>query len=41
VWNVWGYDGVVLRLKRGKLQVGTDDAEGLAEFLRSQIFSTT
>ena len=37
VWNICGYDCVVLRLKRGKLKIGTDDAEGLAGFLRTRI----
>ncbi len=37
VWNIWGYDCVVLRLKRGTLKVGTDDAEGLADFLKTRI----
>ncbi len=41
VWNIRGCHCVVLRLKRGKLKIGTDDAEGLADFLRSQISSTT
>jgi hypothetical protein len=41
VWNVWGYDCVVIRLKRGKLKIGTDDAEGLARFLRGRISSKT
>ena len=41
VWNIWGYDCVLLRLKRGKLKIGTDDAEGLAEFVSSRIRSTT
>ncbi len=40
VWNIWGYDCVVLRLKRGKLKIGTDDAEGLAGFVKSHISST-
>ena len=40
VWNIWGYDCVVLRLKSGKLKIGTDDAEGLAGFLRSRMPST-
>jgi hypothetical protein len=39
VWNVWGYDCVVLRLKRGKLKIGTDDAEKLAGFVKSRISS--
>jgi hypothetical protein len=41
VWNIWGYDCVLLRLKRGKLKIGTDDAEGLAEFVSSRIRSMT
>ena len=41
VWNIWGYDCVVLRLKGGKLKIGTDDAEGLAGFLKSRTSSTT
>ncbi|MDY0170043.1 MAG: hypothetical protein RBS80_26095 [Thermoguttaceae bacterium] len=40
VWNVCGHDCVLLRLKRGKLKIGTDDAEGLAGFVRSRISST-
>jgi hypothetical protein len=36
VWNIWGYDCVVIRMKRGTLRVGTDDADGLVEFLRSR-----
>ena len=41
VWNIWGYDCVVLRLKRGKLKLGTDDPEGLAKFLKGRTSSTT
>jgi len=37
VWNIWGYNCVVLRLKRGKLKIGTDDAVGLSEFLKTRI----
>ncbi len=40
VWNVWGYDCVVLRLKGGKLKIGTDDAEALAAFVKHRIPST-
>jgi hypothetical protein len=36
VWNIWGYDCVILRLKRGTLRVGTDDPEGLTEFLKGR-----
>ena len=41
VWNVWGYDCVVLRLQRGTLRIGTNDAEGLAGFVSVRIPSTT
>lgn len=34
VWNIWGHDCVVIRLKRGIIRVGTDDPDGLAEFLK-------
>ena len=37
VWNIWGRDCVVLRLKRGTLKVGTDDPQGLADFLKDRI----
>lgn len=33
VWNIWGRDCVVLRLRKGTLRVGSDDAESLAGFL--------
>jgi hypothetical protein len=37
VWNIWGRDCVVIRLQQGVLRVGTDDPQGLAEFLRKRI----
>jgi hypothetical protein len=37
VWNIWGYECVVLRLKRGKLKIGTDDPDGLVRFLEGRI----
>jgi len=37
VWNIWGRDCVVLRLRRGTLKIGTDDAENLARFLKDRI----
>lgn len=38
VWNVWGFDCVVLRLKSSTvLKVGTDDAEGLVVFLKERL----
>jgi hypothetical protein len=36
VWNLWGWDCVVLTLRDGVLRVGTDDAEQLARFLRDK-----
>jgi len=37
VWNIWGRDCVVIRLKRGIIRVGTDDPDGLADFLKNRI----
>ena len=37
VWNLWGRDCVVLRLIRGTLRVGTDDAENLARLIAGRI----
>ncbi len=37
VWNIWGWDCIEVTLKRGKLFIGTDDPQGLAEFLRERI----
>lgn len=37
VWNIWGFDCVVLRLRRGILRVGTDDPDGLAAFLKARV----
>ena len=37
VWNIWGYDCVALRLKRGTFRVGTDDAENLLNFLQERL----
>jgi hypothetical protein len=37
VWNLWGYDCVVLHFAKGTLRIGTDDAANLAEFIRSRI----
>jgi hypothetical protein len=37
VWNIWGRDCVIIRLKRGIIRVGTDDPDGLAAFLRNRI----
>ncbi|MCC9606093.1 hypothetical protein LOC68_19615 [Blastopirellula sp. JC732] len=37
VWNIWGYDCVEIQLDKGKVFVGTDDAENFAEFLQTRI----
>ncbi len=37
VWNLWGRDCVVLRLRKGTLRIGTDDAQALACFVQSRI----
>lgn len=38
VWNLWGRDCAVLRLKNGGvLRIGTDDATNLARFLEGKI----
>ena len=38
LWNLWGRDCVVLRLKNGGvLRIGTDDASNLAGFLEGKI----
>jgi hypothetical protein len=37
VWNLWGRDCVVVRMSKGTLRIGTDDAGNLAEFLKRKI----
>lgn len=37
VWNLWGRDCVVVRLRKGVRRIGTDDAENLAGFLEGKI----
>ena len=37
VWNLWGRNCVVLRLRMGILRVGTDDAAQLADFLNARL----
>lgn len=37
LWNISGFDCVVVRLKHGTLRIGTDVPDGLVEFLRSRI----
>lgn len=40
VWNLWGFDCVVLKLRKGTLRIGTDDAENLASFINGRIEDT-
>ena len=40
VWNIWGRDCVVIHRKRGIIRVGTDDVEGLVEFLKKRVSLT-
>jgi hypothetical protein len=37
VWNLWGRNCVVLRLRKSILRVGTDDAVNLVEFLNARL----
>jgi hypothetical protein len=37
VWNIWGRDCVLLRLRQGSLRIGTDDAEALVRFLEDRL----
>ncbi len=36
VWNLWGRDCVVIYRQSDVFRVGSDDAENLAEFLKSR-----
>jgi hypothetical protein len=37
VWNLWGFDCVVVRKKKGTLYIGTNDADNLARFLEEKL----
>ena len=37
VWNIWGWDCVVVHLKNGTLRIGTNDAPNLWRFLETKI----
>jgi hypothetical protein len=37
VWNLWGRECVVVRLRKGVFRIGTDDAASLARFLGGRI----
>ncbi|TWT76460.1 hypothetical protein CA13_69540 [Planctomycetes bacterium CA13] len=39
VWNLWGRDCVVLKLRKSSLRVGTDDVTNLANFLTTRLQS--
>ena len=41
VWNILGRDCVVLRLRKGILRVGTDDADQLSKFVDRRISEQT
>ena len=36
LWNIGGYDCVVIQLKQKSILIGTDDAEGLIRFLNAK-----
>jgi hypothetical protein len=36
-YNLWGYDCAVLKVNKGTVRVGSDDADRLVEFVRSRI----
>jgi hypothetical protein len=37
-WNLWGFDCVDVRFKKGrKLRIGTDDPDGLESFLKQRV----
>ena len=40
VWNLWGRDCLVLKLRESILRVGTNDPAHLAEFVRSRLEGT-
>ena len=37
LWNLWGWDCVVIHLPNGIVRIGTDDHANLARFLRGKI----
>lgn len=38
VWNLWGFDCVLIEFQNGgRLKLGTDDPQGLCQFLKSMI----
>jgi hypothetical protein len=39
VWNIWGRDCVVLKLRKGTFRLGTDQPQQLAQFIESQMWS--
>ena len=37
IYNLWGFDCVRINLGRKKVRIGTDDPQGLTEFLKTKI----
>ncbi len=37
IWNLWGWDCVLIQRHRGVLRVGSDDTQNLAEFLKGKM----
>ena len=37
VWNLWGFDCVVIHMRSGKMYLGSDEAEELCTFLQQRI----
>jgi len=37
LWNLWGWDCVVIHRQRGVLRVGSDDTDNLAKFLKDKL----
>ena len=37
IWNLWGFDCVVVHLGAKTVRIGTDDPAGLTEFINSKI----
>jgi hypothetical protein len=40
IWNIWGYDCIVLKLKRSTLRIGTNDVDQLLSFIHSKVKTT-
>lgn len=40
VWNIWGFDCVIIHMGRRRLKLGTDDPEGLVALLAAKAAGT-